>query len=144
LGINEIIQIGTRIKRIRMDKGLTQKEVASMLNIPYSTYSNYENNNREPNFGTIKQIAKILETSIDEILYSKTGEITAETAEYLLSLAGFEMVDLNNGVYSVRDIKDNEIIRETFLTNKELNEIVQAVSDYTVFVTDKLFKEKLK
>ncbi len=144
MGINEIIQIGTRIKRIRMDKGLTQKEVANLLKIPYSTYSNYENNNREPNYGTIKKIAKILETSVDEILYSKTAEVTAETAEYLLTLAGFEVIDMRDGIYAIRDIQDNEIIREIYVTNNELNDIVRSISDYTVFVTDKLFKDKSK
>ena len=66
MGINEIIQIGSRIKEFRKAKGITQKEMAKRLNIPYSTYSNYENNNREPNMAQIKAIAKELEIDIFE------------------------------------------------------------------------------
>lgn len=144
MGINEIIQIGTRIKKIRLEKGLTQKEVAERLNIPYSTYSNYENNNREPNYGTIQEIAKILETSVNRIIYTDTAEITSETANFILSLAGFEISEMGNGIYTVKDIENNETVREMYLTYKELNDIVKAVSDYTVFVTDKAFKDHIK
>ena len=49
MGVNEFIKIGDKIKEIRKLRGLTQRDVAKKLNIPYSTYSNYENNNREPN-----------------------------------------------------------------------------------------------
>ena len=68
MGINEIIQIGSRIKEFRKAKGITQKEMAKRLNIPYSTYSNYENNNREPNMAQIKAIAKELEIDIFELI----------------------------------------------------------------------------
>lgn len=68
MGINEIIQIGSRIKEFRKAKGITQKEMAKRLNIPYSTYSNYENNNREPNMAQIKAIAKELKIDIFELI----------------------------------------------------------------------------
>lgn len=61
LGINESFKIDITIKRMRITKGLTQKEVAKLLNI---SYSNYENDNREPNSGTIKEIAHILDSPI--------------------------------------------------------------------------------
>ena len=68
MGINEIIQIGSKIKEFRKAKGITQKEMAKRLNIPYSTYSNYENNNREPNITQIEAIAKELEIDVLELL----------------------------------------------------------------------------
>lgn len=37
MSLNEIIKIGTRIKRIRMDKKISQRAVAEALGIPYST-----------------------------------------------------------------------------------------------------------
>ena len=85
MGLNEIIKIGTRIKRIRIDKKMSQKSVAEQLGIPYSTYSNYENNNREPNYDTLKRIADILNVTIPYLLYGETGIMSADTAEYLLS-----------------------------------------------------------
>ena len=60
MGINEIIKVGNNIKDLRKKKGLTQKDMASLLNIPSSTYSNYENNNREPGKKILLNISEIL------------------------------------------------------------------------------------
>ena len=34
----------------------------------FSTYSNYENNNREPNFETLKRIADVLDVSVAQLV----------------------------------------------------------------------------
>lgn len=68
MGINEFIQIGNQIKKLRVEKGYSQKEMSKITGIPYSTYSNYENNNREPNAEQLKKIAKALDVSISKIL----------------------------------------------------------------------------
>ena len=49
-------EIGDTLKTLRKNKGITQKEMAELLNIPYSTYSNYENNNRFPNDNILSEI----------------------------------------------------------------------------------------
>lgn len=64
LGINEYIKIGSRIKELRKSKGFTQREMADMLNLSYSTYSNYENNHREPKIEIIEKAAEILGVTI--------------------------------------------------------------------------------
>ena len=68
MGINEIIKVGNNIKRFRKEKNIAQKDMAKMLNMPSSTYSNYENNNREPNAATLKKIADILDISVIDLL----------------------------------------------------------------------------
>ena len=56
MGINDFIQIGSTIKELRKAKGISQKrKCLKLLDIPYSTYSNYENNNREPSADVIKK-----------------------------------------------------------------------------------------
>lgn len=76
MGINEIIQIGDRIRRFRTQKGLTQKEMAALAGIPYSTYSNYENNNREPGLEQLNKIANALDISLQNLIYQ--GSISTE------------------------------------------------------------------
>lgn len=72
MGINEYIKIGNRIKKLRIEKGYSQKEMASICGISYSTYSNYENNNREPSMKQIEKIAHALNITTDELLcYNK-------------------------------------------------------------------------
>ena len=48
MGINELIKIGSRIKAYRKESGMSQREMADKLGLSYSTYSNYENNYRDP------------------------------------------------------------------------------------------------
>jgi transcriptional regulator with XRE-family HTH domain len=69
MGVNEIIKIGNRIKKLRKEKGLTQREMSDILNIPYSTYSNYENNNREPSVELLDKVGEILGVSRFDLLY---------------------------------------------------------------------------
>lgn len=68
MGINEVVQIGNRIKEYRKSKGITQKELALHAGIPYSTYSNYENNNREPNREQLQKIATALDVPLYELM----------------------------------------------------------------------------
>jgi len=68
MGINEYIQIGNKIKKARLKAGIPQKEMAEKLHISVSTYSNYENEYREPPYETINQICGILKISIDDLL----------------------------------------------------------------------------
>lgn len=142
MGLNEIIKIGTRIKRIRIDKKMSQKFVAEQLGIPYSTYSNYENNNREPNYNTLKRIANILNVTIPYLLYGETGIMSADTAEYLLSLSGFELVENDNGTYTICDIENNKTKNQVTVTINDLQKLVYETSDYITFLTQKLFQTK--
>lgn len=66
--LNELIQVGTRIKELRKEKGISQKDFAKLVGIKYPTYSNYENNNREPTKEQLKRIAEKLDVSVDELL----------------------------------------------------------------------------
>ena len=73
MGINDYIQVGSRIKEYRKMKGITQKEMAERLQLNVSTYSNYENNHREPNMDTIKEISKILNIPVWKIIGAESG-----------------------------------------------------------------------
>ena len=70
MGKNEYLNFGDKIRSIRLQKGLTQKEAAKKLGLTYSTYSNYENNNRTPKYSTLKQIAVGFDVSVDELIHS--------------------------------------------------------------------------
>lgn len=67
------------LKKIREKKGLTAKETAIDLGIPYTTYLKYEGVG-EPRYDTLIKIADYLNVSIDELLgytpneYEKTKE----------------------------------------------------------------------
>ncbi len=57
-----------RLSQLRIAKGLNMKEAARLLNMPYTTYVNYEKGMREPNSETLIALAKFFDTSIDYLL----------------------------------------------------------------------------
>ncbi len=63
---------GNNLNKYRTQKGFSQKEVAKHLNIAQSTYSLYENSEREPNIEKIVKIAKLFSVSIDDLFGYKT------------------------------------------------------------------------
>lgn len=68
MGINQYIKIGSKIKKARLSKGIRQKDMAEKLELSVSTYSNYENNYREPKLDIVEKICGILDITIDELV----------------------------------------------------------------------------
>lgn len=68
------MNIGENIKRIRKEKGLTQKDLATSLNVSTITIQNYENNRREPKLETLNKIASILNVTINELIGNNPKE----------------------------------------------------------------------
>ena len=63
-----------RMKSLREKKGLTMKDVANCVGLPYTTYVNYEKGAREPSSETLIKIAKFFDVSVDYLI-GRTDEI---------------------------------------------------------------------
>lgn len=59
---------GSRLKKARKDKKVTQKELASVLGVAQSAIANYENNTRFPGLDTLREISDFLNISLDHLL----------------------------------------------------------------------------
>lgn len=57
-----------RIKELREAKGINMKEAARLLEMPYTTYVNYEKGQREPTSEVLIQLANFYETTVDYIV----------------------------------------------------------------------------
>lgn len=57
-----------KLKDLRMQRGLTLKEVSKALNLTLSAYSNYEQGIREPSIEIIKRICKFYDVTSDYLL----------------------------------------------------------------------------
>lgn len=62
------IKLGKRLKELREEKGLTQKQLAKELNMNSITYFHYEKSQREPPLSTLADMAKFFNVSIDYLL----------------------------------------------------------------------------
>lgn len=57
--------LGSKIRYIREELGISQKDMAKALSMSNNTLSQYENSKRTPDFVTLKQMAEYLEVSLD-------------------------------------------------------------------------------
>ena len=73
----------TRIKSLREDKDLTQKELSKFLHISQVAYSYYELNKRNIPLEILCKLADFYNTSVDYLIY-RTYEITAYPKSSLL------------------------------------------------------------
>ena len=64
----------TRIKDLRIDNDLTQKQVSKFLNISQVAYSYYEINKRSIPLELLSKLADYYNTSVDYLLF-RTNEI---------------------------------------------------------------------
>ncbi len=78
--------IGSRIKRVRDKRGITQKELADKIGVKAAVISNWETGKNRPNVDLLPAICKALSVSADELLDIKVTdneEISEETAEIM-------------------------------------------------------------
>lgn len=76
---------GEKLRAAREKSGMTQQQVADIMQIDKSTYCGYETGKRQPDVQKIKQLSQILGVSGDELLetgYKKTP--TADSSERIV------------------------------------------------------------
>lgn len=96
----------TRLKELRVERGLTQQQIADEIKCTRQAYSRYELGEREPDYETLIMFAKFYDVTTDYILglSDKKNEVTPERLDNL----GYDLFALEN----LSD-KDIEIIKNT-------------------------------
>lgn len=57
-----------KLKELRKEKSLTQKQLAEILEVSTTCYAGYEQGYREPDFKTLKKICLFFDVSADYLL----------------------------------------------------------------------------
>ena len=70
--------VGEKIKQIRKEKGMTQKQLGEKLNITQQQIAQYENGKLNPKLDTLERIASALEVSYTAFLNIETHKITEQ------------------------------------------------------------------
>ena len=60
--------LGQKIKKLRIEKNLTQKDLADRLYVTFQTVSKWENDENEPDVSTLRELAKVFDCSLDYLL----------------------------------------------------------------------------
>lgn len=145
------MNIGQRIKQLRLNKNLKQSELAEKSGLSRVAIGNYERGDRNPNIETLRKIADALNISLDVLLWDDT-----KFMKDLLS--SFQSAYMNNKNYFPNEYEiiskliDNEILSEkkTDISPSDFNNLssddMQKILDYikqldiniyTKFLTDK-------
>ena len=61
-------EIGDRIKELRKEKGMTQKELANAMGVTASMIGQYETGIRIPKYETLERVAKALSISVETLM----------------------------------------------------------------------------
>lgn len=127
-----------KLKKIRLENDLSKADMARKIGIPYSTYNGYEEGLREPRFETVEKIAKLFDERAFDMLLTTTEFMTEETAEYLITLCGYELTSLDDGNYLIQEIQNNEVKKGSIIDSETLTDFVKDISKYITFSLDRL------
>lgn len=96
------MSFGESFTKIRQEKGISRKDFAEQLGIPYTTLRNYEKDQREPGHKLLIKMATLLSVSVDELIghevKTKPAQLTPNEHDHIkkyraLDLRGKDAVD---------------------------------------------------
>ena len=73
--------LGQKIKKLRNEKNLTQKDLADQVHVTFQTVSKWENDENEPDVSTLRELAKLFGCSMDFLLSESEEEQKEEKVE---------------------------------------------------------------
>lgn len=97
--------VGSRIRELRKEKGLSQEKLGKMINVTKVSISCYENEVRSPDLETFELLVDALETTPDYLLGRDKLVVSEEDEEYKTYLPKTDL-DIINEIS-----KNKELIR---------------------------------
>ncbi len=114
------MNIGETITRLRFEKGIYQKELASYLNLSVGTISNYEQGIHYPDLNTLCKIADFFGVTTDYLLGRTSHRYAPETLNLSLTDT-YTVSDMVNTTLELSPQNVNSIISYLqYLRNSEL------------------------
>lgn len=96
--------IGEKLKRIREEKKLTQRELAMKMGVSASTVGMYEQGRRVPDAEALRRMADALDVSVDALMRDKSETVDEFIESMRKSLAAGGDVMFNGEPLSKEDI----------------------------------------
>lgn len=112
------MDLGDTLKKVREAKGLSQKELAGLLDMPQPQYSRIEGGKTDPSFTTLERIAKALGVSLTELFnandifkdvnsYDKTLMEKLKLIEALDEIEKKSIYNIVDSLIAKKKLKDN-------------------------------------
>lgn len=137
-----MLNLGEKLKSIRKERKLSQKELAEMSGVSLSAIQKFENGIRKPKLESIKNIAKSLQIDVYELLID--DEIESNLLESKKDFLADNKTKYYTGfIYHL--YKENHPNKVFNFNNEEIYRSLNEVSKFALFELDKIEKEnKLK
>jgi transcriptional regulator with XRE-family HTH domain len=65
---NKKKEFSDRLRKLRMEKGLSQRAFTKLIDLNYTQYNRYENAERLPSSEILSKLSEVLEVSVDYLL----------------------------------------------------------------------------
>ncbi|HHS51150.1 MAG TPA: XRE family transcriptional regulator [candidate division Zixibacteria bacterium] len=126
-------QLGDRIRRLRLQKNISQRQFAKLVGASPGLISFIERNRNKPNYLIIGRIAKVLGTTSDYLIYGSeaSGESTEELIKRLKRELGTDSADKEGLKLSAKERelieKHNILARLARLTRTDLEIVLDVL-----------------
>ena len=131
-----------KLKQIRIEKGLTQKELAKLLNVSPAAYSLWEKGEREPRFEILRKLCNIFNVDISYLMnwdtfekaaykgatsepqkISSKGQDLSSIIDVIQSL-GFHYIDILENDKLIIALDKGQGLYQFFVPLDEINDII--------------------
>ena len=106
------MDFGTRMRELRQEKKMLQKELAVILNVSTGTVCNYENNVHFPDSDTLNRLADLFGVSLDYLLCRTDSRQSIDILNREIT-PGFRIGHLINEIISLDSQKQNQVRQYT-------------------------------
>ncbi len=110
-------KVTTRIRKLRLEKGISQENVADELGITHSSYSKIERGETDPNLTRLIEIAKILGVPVTDLFIDEVASSVKEPKEGYgesdLEKLNQTLQKLLSEIHHLRtDLSDKQIVKK--------------------------------
>lgn len=144
--------LGQKIRKLRIDKGLTQKDLSDKIHVTFQTVSKWENDENEPDVTTLRELAKLFDCSLDYLLSEDEEEKQKEEKEVTPVVTQVEHKTVIVHEYAPhvcakcgKDIKsENELVSEDNVRHERHGRMTRTVKTGQTFYHKACFEQVKK
>lgn len=129
--------LGKKLKKLRTEKGLTQKNLAEQLHVTFQTVSKWESDINEPDITTLKQLSKFYGCSINDLINDTSSETKEKNVGEIANNKPTEVITKTIVVHQNekhvcarcgKDIEENELVSEDITKKERHGRIIRSVN----------------
>lgn len=141
------IELGLKIKELRESRGMTQLELASVLNLSDRTISKWETGRGYPDITFLEKIASVFSLSIGELLSAsqiRSSNISAnmlKTSFYVCPLCGNVIVSTGEASISCHGITLSKLVKNE-MDEKHSSSVEIVEDEYFISIRHPMTKER--